>query len=344
MSTLKNQIIQQKILNFLTKKSHLQQFISSKLDGLQMDKSLSIDNKKDKKFLVSQSESNYPLSFESLQSNLPNTTSSIDGLETLSPIHSIDKSTLSIHDSRHSIQSIKSIKSVDPLYPFLLIFHVNTVKVKQLIYLRKLLYSKNIKSPCIKIPIRYLLKCYQLEDSDRIDSVELDSFDQSKMRSIQFKNDFLNNVSVIGGSSYIFFCSKIIDVQQILQIINESKNLVTSFIHIGLIIQKLPRSPEWMNHFVKQPSIECLASGPQTKLSIESRQLIYPFGTYNFLSIYDTLSFIELKSNLFQKIINFLENNKLLSIKISNISNIIVQLLLMNRIIWIQMIQKSVNS
>jgi len=404
MSTLKNQIIQQKILNLLTKKSHLQQFTLSKLDGQivsldcnqtngvdSMNESLSIDNKRDRRFLVP----------EGSQSDTCNSSScefgGIDGSDTY--VTDTTKPTNESTDAKHfsiskpfnsrpiinrwiddsQSDTTKPFDSRDPLYPFLLIFHVNTVKVKQLIYLRKLLHSKNIKSPCIKMPIRYLEWIGWFGDSSyEVLHRRSRSGDTESTQSIYPSKPFLDrstsSIPLIDGSSYIFFCSKIIDVQQILQIINESKNLVTSFIHIGLVIQKLPsiesRSTDAKHsiHDLSNDITRCEAfnrefgldwrrslqtkPGCRSKLSIESIELpfakqsklsIYPFGTYNFLSIYDTLSFIELKSNVFEKIINFLENNKLLSIKISNITNIIVQLLLMNRIICIQMIQNSID-
>jgi hypothetical protein len=94
----------------------------------------------------------------------------------------------------------EKISTFTNIYPFILIFHSNTIKSKQWIDFRKNLYSKNITTPCKNIPIRFFAKKNLLEDKEGIDNLK------TSTEVIDSQNKFLNNLESLGGPACFFFC------------------------------------------------------------------------------------------------------------------------------------------
>ena len=178
-------------------------------------------------------------------------------------------------------------------YPFILIFHSNTVTAKQWIAFRKTLYLKNIKAPCKNLPIRFFSKKYSFESLDsRVPSSLFDSTSSSRSLvhvvnnehvknheqrtsshseqnkgSDTISNKFLTNVGSLGGPSCFFFCQTTKEVQEILNIMKELNEvrILPYFLNVGMLLSE---------DRIKGGIIPC---SPVSFHEVEKNQPVHPF-------------------------------------------------------------------
>lgn len=124
---------------------------------------------------------------------------------------------------------------------FTLIFHLNPITTKELTVLKKKLFKKNIRNSHQVLPLRFFHKL-KLSEKKIIISSESNRFDE--VDSVpEVKKGFLTNRMEpswkhLGGSSCVFFCPTIKEVQDILSTIKGYPRLAESYLNVGMIFNK----------------------------------------------------------------------------------------------------------
>lgn len=209
----------------------------------------------------------------------------------------------------------EKISTFTNIYPFILIFHSNTMEAKQWIDFRKKLYLKNIKTPCKNLPIRFFSKKYPFKDKQSIENIKI-STQLTYPQNNSISDKFLNNLESLGGPACFFFCKTKKEIQDILKVMKELNEvkMLPSFVNVGMLIRE-----------------ENLSD-----ITLKSSQI--EFFDYKFLSFYDIEKFITLNSTLFISFINILTENKQIYLNINNFIKANTQLLSLNYISLLQLI------
>lgn len=124
---------------------------------------------------------------------------------------------------------------------FTLIFHLNPITTKELTVLKKKLFKKNIRNSHQVLPLRFFHKL-KLSEKKIIILSESNRFDE--VDSVpEVKKGFLTNRMEpswkhLGGSSCVFFCPTIKEVQDILSTIKGYPRLAESYLNVGMIFNK----------------------------------------------------------------------------------------------------------
>ena len=247
----------------------------------------------------------------------------------------------------------EKISTLTNTYPFILIFHSNTIKAKQWIDFRKTLHLKNIKIPCKNLPIRFFSRKYTLKETSTKSiyneyNKPIDEISTKSSNSIS--NKFLNNMESLGGPSCFFFCQTTKEIQDTLKIMKELSEVfersspLPSFLSVGMLIREhghstfdisiKPSQTKFIDGFALSEAL----SPTQVKPSDYANQ-----HNYKFLSFYDIEQFIELNPSIFIKVINLLTANNQIHLNINSFIKTNTQLLLSNHINLLQLIQYHIN-
>ena len=223
-------------------------------------------------------------------------------------------------------------------YSFILMFHLNPLKVKEYINLKKVLHSTKVKSPCINFPVRFFTKLKGFESIGRT----LAAGAAIQNGAIDYKTNIGSKTQKVlpidpfsGGSCFFFFCLTKEDVKTILDIMQSGgftnkpdttlyerdqsigssdflsldkmnktgsnrTNSLCPFINIGMIINN-----QRMGHSYALQG-RALTWYPEDTKSMNLKG----DPTFKFLSSYETMEFININSNIFNKTISYLEYNK----------------------------------